>query len=324
MSSYTTRPRFSPLIVLFIGILVVSTASLFIRFAQQEAASIVIAAFRLSIATLILLPIALLKYRKELVHLKPKQGWLIVLSGLFLSVHFAAWITSLEYTTVASSVVLVTTTPLWVALLSPFFLHERPNRWVAIGMAIALMGGVLVALSDACQLIAGGLSCPPAAEFFQGSSFLGNALALLGALMAAAYILVGRWLRPTLSLVVYITTVYGVAAIALVVMALASGEPMSGFSTPVYLAMLALAVGPQLIGHTSFNYGLRYLSAAYVSVALLGEPIGSTILAVLFLKETPGAMELIGGAIILTGIYLATRGQQPAPAAETVEESAVL
>jgi drug/metabolite transporter (DMT)-like permease len=107
-------------------------------------------------------------------------------------------------------------------------------------------------------------------------------------------------------------------------MALASGEPMSGFSTPVYLAMLALAVGPQLIGHTSFNYGLRYLSAAYVSVALLGEPIGSTILAVLFLKETPGAMELIGGAIILTGIYLATRGQQPAPAAETVEESAAL
>ena len=108
---------------------------------------------------------------------------------------------------------------------------------------------------------------------------------------------------------VYITTVYGVAAVALVVMALFSGKPMSGFSPRVYLAFLALAVGPQLLGHTSINYGLRYLSAAYVSVALLGEPIGSTILAMLILKEIPTALEVAGGIIILVGIYLASRSQ---------------
>ena len=306
----------SPLLVLFLGILIVSTASVFIRFAQQEASSIVIAAYRLSLATLILLPIVLRGHREELLKLRGSQVWLIVLSGVFLAFHFATWITSLEYTTVASSAVLVTTTPLWVALLSPLVLRERPNRAVAVGMVVALIGGVLVALSETCELSASGIACPSAAVFFQGESSWGNFLALAGAWMASAYLLVGRSLRPTMSLVVYIFSVYGVAAVVLVVMAVLSRQPLGGFSLPVYLFLLALAVGPQLMGHTSFNYSLRYLPAAYVSVALLGEPIGSTILAMILLNEAPAPLEVIGGVIILVGIYLASRGQEqakPAP-----------
>jgi drug/metabolite transporter (DMT)-like permease len=302
-----------PILVLFFGILVVSTSSIFIRFAQREAASIVIAAYRLALAALILLPIVWFGYRAELLRLRRGQVGLVVLSGVFLAFHFATWITSLEYTTVASSVVLVSTTPLWVALLSPLVLRERPSRMVALGMVVALAGGTLVGLSESCQVGAGGLACPPAAEFFQGGASLGNLLALAGALCGAAYLLVGRFLRPTMSLVVYIFTVYGTAALALVGMALVSGKPLTGFSPPIYLFFLLLAAGPQLLGHTSFNYGLRYLSAAYVSVALLGEPIGSTILALIILKEIPSPLEIVGGVIILVGIYLASRGQdQPA------------
>jgi len=299
-------PRLSPLLVLFFGILVVSTSSIFIRYAQKEASSIVIAAYRLSIATLILLPIALTRYRGELRRLTKKQIILVALSGTFLAFHFATWITSLEYTTVASSVVLVSTTPLWVAILSPLVLRERPTRMVVIGMLVALAGGTLVGLSESCAFQSSGLVCPAAVDFFQGDAFFGNFLALAGAVTAAAYLLVGRFLRPTMSLVVYIFTVYGMAAVVLVVMALLSGQQTGGFPFYVYLLFLILAVGPQLLGHTSFNYGLRYLSVAYVSVALLGEPIGSTILALLILKEIPAPLEVIGGAVILVGITLAS------------------
>jgi drug/metabolite transporter (DMT)-like permease len=298
-----------PLVVLFCGILIVSTSSIFIRIAQQEASSLVIATYRLLLATLILLPVAWFGYRDELKDLQRKQVLLVIVSGLFLAFHFATWITSLEYTTVASSVVLVSTTPLWVALLSPIVLHERPKKMVAVGMVVALVGGVLVAMSEMCQIRAGGVACLNMEVLFQGRAFLGNMLALAGALCAAAYLLAGRFLRPTVSLIVYIFTVYGMAALVLFSMALASGNQLTGFTVPTYLCFLALAIGPQLLGHTSFNYSLRYLSAAYVSVALLGEPIGSTILALIILKEIPAPLEVIGGAVILVGIFLASKGE---------------
>lgn len=301
-----------PLVVLFCGILIVSTSSVFIRFAQREASSLAIAAYRLSLAALILLPIAWLGHRDELGRLSRRQALLVTLSGVFLALHFATWISSLEYTTVASSVVLVSTSPLWVALLSPLVLRERPSRIVAVGMLVALAGGMLVGISESCQIRAGGLACPPAAVFFQGKASFGNLLALAGALCAAAYLLVGRFVRPTMSLVVYIFTVYGTAALVLVGMALLSGVQVAGYSHTAYLLFLALAVGPQLLGHTSFNYSLRYLSAAFVSVSLLGEPIGSATLALIVLKEIPSPLEVVGGLVILVGIYLAARGQEKA------------
>jgi drug/metabolite transporter (DMT)-like permease len=319
MDSYTIPRRLSPMLILFGGILVASTASIMIRIAQREVSSLVIAAYRLSIATLILLPI-LLHRRVESIRLNRRQVGLIILSGIFLSLHFATWISSLEYTSVASSAVLVSTIPLWVAVLSPIFLKENLARTAVIGMVVALFGGVLVGISEACFLQGFGIVCPFAHEFFQGKAVIGNFLALAGALAGSAYLLVGRWLRSTLPLIVYITSVYGVAAVCLTIMALVSGQPVAGFSWMAYLAFLGLAVGPQLLGHTSINYGLRHLSAAFVSVALLGEPIGSTFLAILILKETPSVFEVLGGIIILAGIYLASREQKPAEQPEPVAQ----
>lgn len=301
----TSRQTLSPFLVLFFGIFAVSTSSVFIRIAQREAASLVVAAYRLSIASLVLIPFVWGK-RSELRILDWPRWRLVLISGAFLAVHFATWITSLSYTTVASSVVLVTTTPLWVALLSPFFLRERLNRRIWLGLLIALAGGILVGLNEACQLTSAGLSCPDWSSFYAGKAFFGNLLALAGAVMAAGYMIAGRRLRPTLSTIGYIGTVYPVAAVLLDVMALFSGAKLTGFSLTTGLVLIALAMIPQLLGHTSYNYALGYLPAAYVSIATLAEPIGTTLLAIVILGELPAALEVIGGLIILSGIGLAT------------------
>lgn len=146
------------------------------------------------------------------------------------------------------------------------------------------------------------MMCADLSGFFQGNAFFGNALALAGAFMAAGYLIVGRRVRPGLSLISYISTVYSTAAVLLIVMAVVSGQQMSGFSPPVYFWMLCLALIPQLLGHTSYNYALGYLPAAYVSVAVLAEPVGATLLAMLILGEVPTSLELFGGVIILLGI----------------------
>jgi len=288
------------------AILAVSTASIFIRLAQREAPSLVIAAFRLTFASLILAPIALTRHRAELRRLTRRELLLALLSGVFLALHFATWITSLEYTTVASSVVLVSTSPLWVALLAPLVLRERLTRPVLIGMLLALTGGVVIALSDAC-VWQNGLSCPSLAEFVQGGAFFGNFLALAGAWMVAGYLLIGRRLRAKMSLVPYIFVVYSIAAIALIVIMFAAGETPLGYPPMTYVWMLLLALVPQLIGHSTYNWALRYMPAALVAVTTLGEPIGSTILAYFLLREAPTWIKLGGAVMILVGIWLACR-----------------
>lgn len=293
------------------GILAASTASIFIRFAQSEGVpSIVIAAARLTIASLILAPIALTRYRSELKSLTRREWILGLLSGLFLAFHFASWITSLQYTTVASSVVLVTTTPLWVALLSPLVLREKITPMIILGMLLALVGGGSVAVSDSCAFTGGQLTCPPVSEFLRGSAFLGNFLAVFGAWMAAGYILIGRRVRARMPLIPYIFVVYGMAAVVLVAVMFGMGKSPVGYPPMAYLWFVLLALIPQLLGHTSFNWALGYLPASFVSVTLLGEPIGSTILAIIILGETPGWIKIGGAVLILAGIYLAARGDK--------------
>ncbi len=308
------RPLVPPGLAIFFGILAVSTASIFIRFAQQEAPSLVIAAWRLSLAALVLAPLALARHHQELRALTRRELGLALLSGIFLAIHFATWISSLEYTSVASSVVLVSTTPLWVAIIAPFTLKERSGRWVILGLVLSLSGGLVVGLSDACQWSATGLACPPLASFVQGKAFLGDLLAVAGAVAGASYLLIGRRLRslrnPPLSLVGYIFVVYGMAALVLLGIMLAAGLSPFGYSGPTYLWFALLAFVPQLIGHSTFNWALGYLSAAYVSITLLGEPIGSTILAYLLLQESPSGLKILGAVLILTGIYIASRGQK--------------
>ena len=302
-----SKPRSTYLVGLLIGILAVSTASIFIRFAQMEMPSILIAAGRLSLATLAILPFAIRSWKAHPTPLGKKTWWLLILSGIFLGLHFVTWITSLEYTSVASSVVLVTTAPLWVALLSPIFLKEKINKWVLLGLVIALIGAVIVGLGGSCTLADGELACQGLSNWWSGRNFTGNLLALLGAIFSSAYLIVGRSVRNRLSLPIYTTTVYGIASLILILLVFFTGTSISGYSSTSYLWIVALALIPQVIGHTAFNWALKYLSAAYVSIALLGEPIGTVILAALFLKESPGILEMMGGILILSGITVATQ-----------------
>jgi len=222
---------------------------------------------------------------------------------------------------VASSVVLVTTTPLWVALAAPFALKESIGRSVLIGMVLALAGGIIVGLSDTCHFVSlplqelgqAGLLCPSWGELFTGQGFLGNFLALAGAWMAAGYLLIGRRVRAKLSLIPYIFIVYSTAAAALIVMMLVAGQSPFGYQPLTYLWLLALALIPQLLGHSTFNWALRYLPASFIAVSLLGEPVGSTILAYFLLKETPGVLKLVGAGLILAGIYAASLGENEKP-----------
>ncbi len=305
---------------LLIAILAVSTASIFIRFAQREAPSLVIAALRLTFASLALAPIALSRHRDELRALTRRELLLGLLSGILLAVHFATWISSLEYTSVASSVVLVSTGPLWVALLSPIFLKEPLTRPVLMGMTLALLGGTVIGLSDSCSINWSSwpgqdvgatrqmlITCPPFSEFVQGKTFLGNFLALVGAWAVAGYLLIGRRLRGGMTLIPYIFIVYGIAAVVLLGIMFTAGQYPTGFSPTTYVYILLLALVPQLIGHSTYNWALRYLPAALVSITTLGEPIGSAILAYFILRETPTSLTIFGGVLILAGIYISAR-----------------
>jgi drug/metabolite transporter (DMT)-like permease len=288
------------------GILAVSTASIFIEFAQNAGApSIVIAAFRLTLATLALAPLALTRYRSQLRQLKRTEWLLALLSGLFLALHFSVWVTSLQYTSVASSVVLVSTTPLWVALASPLVLHERVGKATYVGLVLALLGGTLVSLSDACSWQVGSIKCLSAGGFLTGTALLGDFLALAGAWMAAGYMLVGRKLRAQMDLIPYIFVVYGMSAILLIMFMAGLRESPLGLSPITYLWLVLLALIPQLLGHSIFNWSLKYVPVSLVSITLLGEPVGSTILAYFFLQQQPGWAKIGGAVLILLGIWLA-------------------
>jgi drug/metabolite transporter (DMT)-like permease len=305
MKKDAISPRAAYLIVP-LGIVAVSTASLLIRFAQQYASSITIAAFRLGLAALILLPYTMIRHGREIRSLTGSDFKLALLAGFILAVHFGAWITSLEFTSVASSVVLVTTTPLWVSLLAPIFLGEKTPNIAFVGMGIALLGGVIIAGIDVCFWGESGLSCQVGAGSQGATTLLGDILALFGAIAAASYLMIGRHLRRKISLTPYIFLVFSAAALFLIAaMLIVDGVPPR-YPGEVYLWLLLLAVVPQLLGHSIFNWSLKYLPAGYVSVNLLGEPVGSIILAYIFLNEQPPAVKIIGAILILAGIGLAS------------------
>jgi drug/metabolite transporter (DMT)-like permease len=300
------RQRFILPIALVIAILAVSTSSIFIRFAQQEAPSLVIAALRLTFATLLLAPIAWFRHRDELKSLTQKEILLGTAAGLFLAVHFATWISSLEYTTVASSVVFVSTGPLWVALLSPVFLKERLTRAAVAGLLVAILGGIMIGLSDACSWD-GGLQCPQLGQVLQGRAMWGNFLALVGAWTVSGYIIIGRKVRAGISLIPYIFLVYGVSAVALIGMMFAAGQSPRGYPAQTYGWIFLLALFPQLIGHSTYNWLLRFLPASLVAITTLAEPVASAVLAYFILGEAPTRAIIFGGLLILIGIYLAAR-----------------
>jgi drug/metabolite transporter (DMT)-like permease len=298
------KKSINPYLLLLVGILAVSTAAILIRLILLEASALVIAAYRLALSALISGLLLLISHKSKRTQLNRKDIGLLVLSGVFLSAHFAAWITSLEFISVSSSVILVTTTPLWVALLSPVVLKEKVSSRFYWGMAVAIIGGICIAISSPCRLSSVGLRCS-GSVFERGSQTLwGMALALFGAWMASGYMLIGRKMRLKMDNLSYTTAVYTVSAIVLILVVILRGEKVLGYSPQIYALFVALAVIPQLLGHSVLNYSLEVLPATVVSMALLGEPIGSTILAVIFLNEIPSTLEIIGGIFILLGIVI--------------------
>lgn len=301
-------PRFPPILVLFFGVLGISSGSILVRLAQGEAMpSLVIAAWRLTLAAAVLLPLALTKRREELRAMTPAAWGLAAMSGFMLSLHFASWISSLAYTSVTSSTVLVTTSPLWVGLTAPFLLREHLSRPLKIGIGLAMLGSVLIALADVVALVGGRLQFSLTQFSNQPNPLLGNGLALLGAIAASAYLILGRRLRFSMSLLSYIALVYSSAAFFLVVMALAAGHNLFGYGATAYLVMVLMALFPQLLGHSSYNWALGYLSAASVSLAVIAEPIGATVLALLIFGEIPNGITIAGSALLLAGIVYAGR-----------------
>jgi drug/metabolite transporter (DMT)-like permease len=307
--SVPNRSNTRLLIVLAIGIVAVSTASILIRFARQEnVPALVVAAYRLDIATFILSPIVLRGHAVELKQLTRRAAAMALFSGVFLALHFATWISSLDYTTVTSSVVLVSTGPIWVALLSWGLLHERLTRPLVVGLIITVIGGILVGWSDACDPLTGACT----GFNLAGSQPWGDFLALAGAWFVAGYLLIGRHLRERMSLFAYIYVVYGTAAVVLTGLALLAGASFTQapagppYTAAAFLWLILLAVLPQLLGHSSYNYALRHLPAAYVAVVTLAEPIGTSILAFLILQEIPRALTLFGALVILIGIGVAS------------------
>jgi drug/metabolite transporter (DMT)-like permease len=278
-------------LVLLVGVAAMSFAGPIVRFSSAPA--LVIAAWRLTFSVaLIALVLAFRPQAWRGVRLSRGEWLQAAAAGLLLAAHFWSWIASLSLTTVSSSVVLVSTQPIFVALLSTTFLRERATATQWLGIGIAVTGAAVIGWGD----------------FGRGSSALaGDLLAVAGAVFVSGYYVIGRSLRQRLDLWLYIGIVYGVAAGAFIVLgALHPGVQLTGYPTRDWLIFAALAAGPMMLGHTGVNYALRYLRAYVANLALLGEPIGATLIAWLLpaIHEVPGPQTAAGAAMILGGIAL--------------------
>lgn len=284
----TTAHKHQAIFVLGIGLIAISFASIFIKLC--DAPSLVIAAYRLTIASIFYIGFTRIRYGHILSVYSKSQLKIVIVSGIFLTIHFATWITSLKFTSVASSVVLVQSAPIFVAVGSFIFLREKPTKLMLLGILIALFGSIIISTHDFS---------------LDKNSLIGNLLAIGGAIGAAGYLLAGRKLRAEIDIFRYVTVVYSVAAILLMIIAFLSKASFVGYSSKTYLLFLAIALIPQVIGHTTVNWALKYFTATAVAVIILGEPIGASILALVILGETLSSVKILGGLIILTGVIIA-------------------
>jgi drug/metabolite transporter (DMT)-like permease len=278
---------------ILIAVFSVSFSAIFIRWSNAH--PFVIAMYRMGFTCIILLPVVFFKYINEFKKIDKKEFAFMVAIGIILALHFGSWISSLNETSVASSVILVTSHPMFVAIVSHYVFREKLQIIGYIGIVVAFFGIVVLSWGD---LMKG------------GSNFYGDILALIGSVAAGIYILGGRKSRKTISLVPYVFTVYGICTVCLLIACLAISAPIYPLPANEYQLFILMAVIPTILGHTMYNYALKYVKAQIISVSLLGEPIGSTILALILLNEPPPELTIIGGALILPGIYMAYRGRK--------------
>jgi len=293
MATSRASPRTAAYGGIAVAVVAVSTSAILIKLtsAQSGGHFLSIAAGRMVLSALLLAPLALTLGRRELLALPRKDLLIMVGIGAVLAAHFSLWIASLGRTSVASSVVLVTSHPVLVALVGHFVLKERLSTLNAAGIVLGLAGVGVLAQGDAGA---------------GASTLMGDLLAFLGGVCAGVYILGGRHTRQRISLWVYAFVVYTFCAVFLLVGVAAAREPFLGLPARDWGLFLAMALVPSILGHTMYNWSLKHVPAAVVSVSLLGEPIGSTILAFLIFHDVPPQLAIVGGAIILVGIVLAT------------------
>ena len=279
--------RGSPYLTLALAVLFVSVGAVLVRLAQ--APPLAVAFFRVAFASALISPFAIGAARRSWPTLLPRARFTVVLSGVALALHFATWIASLSHTSIASSVLLVNTAPLFAVVFSYLFLHERTPGVVMVAIPLALAGAGLIALGD-----------------WTGSpgTLQGSLLALAGAITLAAYHVIGRGLRGSLPLDAYVLAVWSSAALTLALLSLAFRVSLAGYPPRAWLVFLALAVVPTLGGHGLINRSLRSLEAPTVGLFLLGEPLAASLLAWLVFGEVPPPWTVYGGALVLGALAL--------------------
>ncbi len=285
---------------LVLAVAAISTAAILVRLSDGPSAG-VIAFYRLAFATALLLPVAMAipRVRSELAAIGARRWTALAIVGAVLAGHFVAWFESLSMTTVASSVVLVTLHPVFVGIASHWLFGEGLRRLGWVGVGLAFVGGVVIVIGDRQR---------------GTESFVGDLLALAGAVAMAGYFLAGRRLRRDLSLLAYVVPVYSGATAVLLVAVLLTGEPLTGWPWKEYALFAAMAVFPMVIGHTILNFALRFITAPTIATTILGEPVGSTALAVVILGELPPLSAILGGAVVLAGIAIVAYQEQQARA----------
>jgi drug/metabolite transporter (DMT)-like permease len=289
-------PVVPPLAGVAVAVLAVSTSAILVEL--SDAPAVVKALYRVGLTAAALAPVAATRYRSDLRRLGRRDAVGAGAAGVALAVHFAAWFASLDHTSVAASVTLVQAQPVFVAVGAWALLDERVTRRTGVGILVALAGMATMTLLGASVETA---SAP--------RPTLGNGLALVAAVAAAMYFLVGRSVRGRVRLVPYVTVVYVACTGVLLIGAVASGVPLVGYPVSEWALFVAMAVGPGLLGHTLLNWALAHLESSVVSVSLLGEPVGSTLLAIVVLNEVPTTVTVVGGLVVLAGIGLAATGR---------------
>lgn len=281
-------PPFNPYIAVVIGVIAVSTSAILVKLASGAPAGI-IAFYRLFFATLIMAPFIFTKYKEELSSITKRDWIFAAISGVFLSLHFILWFESLNYTSVASSVVLVTLQPVFAFIGTYFMFGERFSAGAVISMFIALFGSFIISWGD-----------------FQmsGLALLGDLFAILGAVAVTGYFLLGQKLRRSLSLMTYTFIVYGISALTLLFYNIIVGNHLLSYSAHHFGVFLALAIIPTFLGHSLFNWALKWISTSTISMAIVFEPIGATILAYFILGETVTHTQWLGGTIVIFGLFL--------------------
>lgn len=289
------KPVVNPYLAVLLGVVGAAFSSIFTKLA--EAPPLIIAFYRLGFTVLILAPFTFMAAGAQLRRMGRADIFLACLAGIMLALHFAVWIASLNYTSVASSTVLVTMQPLFVIAGGYIFYREKVKLPGLLGAGLAILGSILVGVSD-----------------FRvgGQALYGDLLAFSGAILVAGYMLIGRGLRRRLSLLPYIFVVYGMATLVLFLWALVMGNSFWPYPAWTWVWFLALAVVPTIFGHTVFNWALRYVKAAVVSVSILGEPVGATILAYFIFNQVPTVLQVTGGIIIIAGlaVFILSSGEE--------------